>query len=99
MTMTFYARDLYHIPEDTASIARALYDGDNVYVTMRDKLDLWYKDSDYASLFTSSQGRPVESPGRLNLIMVMQHAEGLTDGQTAESVRSRIDSVDPNLGP
>jgi transposase len=91
MKMTFYARDLYHIPEETASLARDLYDNDNVYVTMRDKLDLWYKDSDYASLFTSTQGRPVESPGRLNLIMVMQYAEGLTDQQAAEFVRSRID--------
>jgi transposase len=91
MKMTFYARDLYHIPEETASLARDLYDNDNVYVTMRDKLDLWYKDSDYASLFTSTQGRPVESPGRLNLIMVMQYAEGLMDQQAAEFVRSRID--------
>jgi len=89
--MTFYARDLYHIPQETARIARATFGKKNVYMTMRDKLDLWYKDSDYASLFTSSQGRPAESPGRLNLIMVMQYAEGLTDEQAAEFVRSRID--------
>jgi transposase len=89
--MTFYARDWYHIPEETVRIAGATFRKGNVYMTMRDELDLWYKDSDYASLFTSSQGRPAESPGRLNLIMVMQYAEGLTDEQAAESVRSRID--------
>lgn len=89
--MTFYARDLYHVPEETVRIARATFRKGNVYMTMRDELDLWYKDSDYASLFTSTQGRPAESPGRLNLILVMQYAEGLTDEQAAESVRSRID--------
>jgi transposase len=89
--MTLHPRDLYRIPEETAHIARTAFPKGNVYMTMRDKLDLWYKDSDYAALFTSSQGRPAESPGRLNLVIVMQYAEGLTDEQAAEAVRARID--------
>lgn len=60
-------------------------------MTMRDRLKLWYQDSDFAALFQSHQGRPAESPGRLALVTVMQYAEGLTDEQAAEAVRSRID--------
>jgi transposase len=60
-------------------------------MTMRDELELRYKDSDFAALFPSHRGRPAESPGRLALVTVMQYAEGLTDRQAAEAVRSRID--------
>ena len=89
--MTLHAQDLINIPEETVRVAQAAFPKGNVYMTMRDQLNLWYKDSDYAYLFVSVEGRPAESPGRLNLIMVMQYAEGLTDEQTAEAVRSRID--------
>jgi transposase len=89
--MTLYANDHFTIPEETARVARATFPKGNVYMTLRDELALWYKDSAYAHLFPSHQGRPAESPGMLNLIMVMQYAEGLSDQQTAEAVRSRID--------
>ena len=79
------------IPETTAEVAKAAFPKGNVYMTMRDHLNLHYKDSDYAFMFESHEGRLAESPGRLNLIIVMQHAEGLSDRQTAEAVRSRID--------
>lgn len=89
--MTLHARKGYPIPEETVRVAKAAFPKGNVYMTMRDQLDLRYQDSDYAHLFESSQGRPAESPGQLNLIMVMQYAEGLTDRQAAEAVCSRID--------
>jgi transposase len=89
--MTLYANDHFSIPEETARVAKATFPKGNVYVTMRDELTLWYKDSAYAHLFPSHQGRPAESPGMLNLIMVIQYAEGPSDQQTAEAVRSRID--------
>jgi transposase len=60
-------------------------------MTVRDELGFWYKDSDYASLFVADVGRPAESPGRLNLVLLVQFAEGLTDRQVAEEVRGRID--------
>jgi len=89
--MTLHARDLFSLPEETARVARAAFPKGNVYMTMRDRLKLWYQDSDFAALFQSHQGRPAESPGRLALVTVMQYAEGLTDEQAAEAVRSRID--------
>lgn len=81
----------HEIPEETKQIAQKAFPKGNVYMTMRDNLDLRYTDSDYADLFGGHRGRPAESPGRLNQILVMQHAEGLSDRQAAEAVRSRID--------
>jgi len=89
--VTLHARDLISIPEETARVAKAAFPKGNVYMTMRDQLNLWYKDSDFAPLFQSTQGRPAESPGRLALVTVMQFAEGLTDAQAADAVRGRLD--------
>lgn len=89
--MVLWAHDKMTIPADTVRIARAAFPKGNVYMMMRDELGIWYKDSEYADLFLSHQGRPAESPGMLALVTVMQYAEGLTDRQTAEAVRARID--------
>jgi transposase len=89
--MTLHARDWFPVPQDTARVARKVYRKGNVYMTVRDKLGFWYRDSDYASLFVANRGRPAESPGRLNLVLIIQFAEGLTDRQVAEEVRGRID--------
>jgi len=90
--MTIHARNRFPVPEDTARVARQIYPkGDNVWMTARDELDFWYQDSDYADLFVDNQGRAAESPARLNMVLIVQFAEGLTDRQVAEAVRSRID--------
>ena len=57
---------------------------------MRDELGTFYQDEQFASLFPC-QGQPAESPWRLALICVMQFAENLSDRQTADAVRRRID--------
>lgn len=89
--MTLHARDWFPVPSDTARVARQVYRKGNVYMTARDELGFWYRDSDYADLFASHRGHPAESPGRLNMILIVQFAEGLTDRQVAEEVRGRID--------
>ena len=89
--MALWTRKWLTVPQETVEIARAAFPKGNVYMTMRDELGIWYEDSEYAELFPSHQGRPAESPGLLVLVMVMQYAEGLTDRQAAEAVRSRID--------
>ncbi len=89
--MTLHIRDLINVPEETVRVAQEAFPKGNVYMTMRDQLELWYKDSDFVHLFESPLGRPAESPGRLALVTVMQYAEGLSDEQTGEAVRARID--------
>jgi transposase len=89
--MTLHIRDSFQVPQDTAEVAREVYRRGNVYMSVRDKLGFWYRDSDYASLFIANEGRPAESPGLLNLVLIVQFAEGLTDRQVTEEVRGRID--------
>jgi transposase len=78
------------IPEETKRIAQAAFPKGNVYMRMRDEFGGFYTDQSFAELF-SQRGQPAESPARLALVTVMQFAEGLSDRQTADAVRSRID--------
>jgi transposase len=78
------------IPEETERVARAAFPDGNVYIRLRDELGEVYKDAQFVDLFATC-GQPAESPGRLALITVMQFAEGLSDRQAADAVRSRID--------
>ncbi|MBM3272571.1 IS1182 family transposase [Candidatus Kaiserbacteria bacterium] len=80
----------YAIPSETVRVAEAAFPNGNRYVQMRDTFGDLYADEAFANLFPP-RGQPAESPARLALITVMQFAEGLSDRQTAEAVRSRID--------
>jgi len=57
---------------------------------MRDPLGTIFDDQDFAPLF-STTGQPAVSPYRLALTTIMQFAEGLSDQQAADAVRTRID--------
>lgn len=89
--MTLHPLDLWVIPRETARVARAAFPKGNVYMMMYDQLGQLYLDRDFQSLFPANCGQSAMSPGKLALISVMQFAEGLSDRQTAEAVRSRID--------
>jgi transposase len=88
--MTLKPRDFEQIPEETKRVARAAFPKGNVYMKLRDELSAIYTDEEFADLFPRV-GQFAESPGRLALITVLQFAEGLSDRQAAEAVRSRID--------
>jgi transposase len=83
--MSFQPQAIPPIPEETARIARAVLPKGNTYIHMRDELGTFFRD-----LF-SEKGQPAESAWRLALVMVMHYAEGLTDRQAADAVRTRID--------
>jgi transposase len=78
------------VPKETERVARAAFPKGNPYMTLRDELETIYGDSLFSNLF-SKLGQPAESPGRLALVSVLQFAEGLSDRQAADAVRSRID--------
>jgi hypothetical protein len=78
------------IPEETARVARAAFPKGNRYMRMRDEFGVFYQDEQFAALF-STRGQPAASPWRMALVLVMQYAEGLSDRQAADAVRSRID--------
>lgn len=78
------------VPEETVRVARAAFPKGNAYLILRDELETIYADNLFASLFPKV-GHPAESPGRLAIVNVLQFAEGLSDRQAADAVRSRID--------
>src|SRR5438874_5559268 len=88
--MSMKPREINSVPEETARVARAANPKGNVYMSMRDELGSIYQDQMFAALFPR-RGQPAEAPWRLALITVMQYMEGLSDRQTAEAVRERID--------
>jgi transposase len=78
------------VPYETARVARAAFPKGSAYLTLRDELETVYTDGLFAGLFPK-RGQPAEAPARLALVTVLQFAEGLSDRQAAEAVRSRID--------
>jgi transposase len=78
------------VPEETARIARAAFPKGNLYLSLRDELGVLFADADFTDLFPR-HGQPALTPWRLALITILQFLENLSDRQTAEAVRSRID--------
>jgi len=78
------------VPAQTVLVARAAFPKGNLYLSMRDELGTVFEDQDFIELF-SRRGFPAVTPWRLALITIMQFLENLSDRQTAEAVRSRID--------
>jgi transposase len=88
--MTLHSDNHEKIPAETVKVAQAAFPKGNAYIRLRDELHMIYSDEIFADLFPM-RGQPAESPGRLALVTVLQFAEGLSDRQAADAVRSRID--------
>ncbi len=88
--MSLHPQSIPAIPEETARVAHAVLPQGNVYMQMRDELGPLYQDQDFLDLFPT-HGQPAQEPWRLALVTIMQYAEGLTDRQAADAVRTRID--------
>ncbi len=78
------------IPEETVQLARVVCPHDNLCLLLSDELGEVFQDTLFASLFPR-RGQPAESPWRLAMVTVLQFAEGLSDRQAANAVRTRID--------
>src|SRR2546423_14991816 len=88
--MSLHPEASYPIPEDTQRVARAAFPRGNLYLQVADRLGTIYHDAQFTALFPR-RGQPAETPARLALATVLQFAEGLSDRQAADAVRSRID--------
>jgi len=88
--MSLHSHASYPIPDDTQRVARAAFQRGNLYLQVADRLGPIYNDAQFAALFPT-RGQPAASPARLALATVLQFAEGLSDRQAADAVRSRID--------
>jgi transposase len=88
--MSLQPQVVYVVPEETVRVARAAFPRGNIYVRMYDTLGTIFHDHEFAALF-SATGQPAASPVRVALATILQFAEGLSDRQAADAVRSRID--------
>lgn len=88
--MSLQMRPLDDIPEQTYRVARAAFPKGNPYIVLRNQLGSIFINEDFADLY-SKHGQPAWSPWRLALITLLQFRENLSDRQTADAVRSRID--------
>ncbi len=57
---------------------------------LRDELGVFYNDEEFAELYPE-RGQSAIAPWRLTMILIMQFLENLSDRQTADAVRGRID--------
>jgi transposase len=71
-------------------VANAVFAGGHLYLRMHDELGPILTNTAFAPWF-AARGRPAEAPWRLALMTILQDAEGLSDRQAADAVRSRID--------
>lgn len=78
------------IPVETIRVAQAIFPQGNEVMRLRDELGQLYTEEQFSDLFPAN-GHPAESPATLAWVLVLQFMEGLTDRQTADAVRSRID--------
>lgn len=78
------------IPLETVRVAQAAFPKGNLYISIRNELGTLFEDADFATLYPR-RGQSAYAPWRLALITVMQFLENLSDRQTADAVRSRID--------
>ena len=88
--MSLPRRIEYSVPEETARIAWEIFPEGNLYMQWYDTFGTLFEDREFAALF-STEGQPALSPMRLCLVLLLQFAEGLSDRQAAEAVRTRID--------
>jgi transposase len=89
-TMSLVPRFEYPIPEETARVARMIFPEGNLYMRWYDAFGMLFADEEFRALFPHD-GQPALSPVRLSLVHLLQYAEGLSDRQAADAVRTRID--------
>ncbi len=88
--MSLKPQEVNPIPEETIRVARSAFPKGNAIMRIRDHLGPIYTDAQFTALFPHD-GQPALSPGRLALVSILQFAEGLSDRQAADAVRSRIE--------
>ena len=75
---------------NTLEIAKASFPKGNGYISLREEYGSLFYDEDFSDLY-SWKGEEEIPPSYLATVTVLQYAEGLSDREAADHVRSRID--------
>ena len=87
--MSWRPEEISPVPEATCRVVQAAFPRGNSYLRRRDELGTIYDTQLFIARFPAC-GQPAASPWRLALTTVLPCAEGLSDRQAADAVRSRI---------
>ncbi len=88
--MSLHPEPIGEVPSETVRVARAAFPKGTVITRLRDEFSALFEDEDFRR-FYPSRGQPGLAPWRLALVTVFQFLEQLSDRQSADAVRSRID--------
>jgi transposase len=88
--MSLHPTPVPPVPAETARVAERAFRRGHPYLKMHEVMGTLFTDEAFTSLFAFC-GAPALAPWRLALVSILQFAEGLTDRQAADAVRSRID--------
>ena len=88
--MSLHPHVISLVPDETARVAHAAAPKGNSSLRMYDALGSIFADRQFTDLFPA-RGQAAEAPVRLALATILQFAEGLSDRQAADAVRSRLD--------
>ena len=81
------------IPPETARVAGAVFPTGNRYLRLADDMETLFRNDALLALFPM-HGQPALPPWRLALVTLLPFADGLSDRQAADAVRSRLDWKD-----
>lgn len=88
--MSLAKSKLPEVPAETTRVAHKVFRKGHTWLKLREELPDLYDNTAFADLY-SDTGQPGYAPWRLALVSLMQYAEGLSDEQAADAVRSRIE--------
>ena len=88
--MSLHPESIGEIPAETVRVARAAFPKGTVVTRLRDEFGALFRDEDFRR-FYPARGQPGLAPWRLALVTIFQFLEHLSDRQTADAVRARID--------
>lgn len=78
------------VPIDTADEAKSVFNLENVYLSIGDRIEHIFNDLDLSHLDSTGEKQP-ETLCLLAMVTIFQFAEKLADRQAAEGLRKRID--------
>lgn len=88
--MSWDKSEIGNIPDNTRRVAQAAFQEGTLYMRIRDELGVLFEEGDFKVLY-ERVGQAGYATWRLALVTLLQFNEGLSDRETADAVRGRID--------
>ncbi len=88
--MPVYSRPFPSLPADTERAAKSVFNIENLYLAIGDRLDRLFDHINWDDLY-AIDAKPAHNLFILAMVTIFQYAEDLPDHQAAEAIRTRMD--------